>query len=90
MGSDIQRQVAVILAVGEPATFAAKVATTTIPTVFILAEDPGRLGLVSSLAHPGGNMTGINFLAAEVTTKRLEFLRQLVPRYSHCRVGQSV
>jgi putative tryptophan/tyrosine transport system substrate-binding protein len=75
----VQRQVAVILAVGQPATSAAKAATTTIPTLFILAEDPGRLGLVSSLAHPGGNMTGINFLAAEVTTKRLEFLRQLVP-----------
>jgi putative tryptophan/tyrosine transport system substrate-binding protein len=82
----VQRQVAVILAVGEPATFAAKVATTTIPTVFILAEDPGRLGLVSSLAHPGGNMTGINFLAAEVTTKRLEFLRQLVPRATRIAV----
>jgi putative tryptophan/tyrosine transport system substrate-binding protein len=76
----------VILAVGEPATFAAKVATTTIPTVFILAEDPGRLGLVSSLAHPGGNMTGINFLAAEVTTKRLEFLRQLVPHATRIAV----
>jgi putative ABC transport system substrate-binding protein len=82
----VRHQVAVILVVGEPATFAAKVATTTIPTVFILAEDPGRLGLVSSLAHPGGNMTGINFLAAEVTTKRLEFLRQLVPHATRIAV----
>jgi putative tryptophan/tyrosine transport system substrate-binding protein len=76
----------VILAVGEPATFAAKAATTTIPTLFILAEDPGRLGLVSSLAHPGGNMTGINFLSAEVTTKRLEFLHQLVPHATRVAV----
>jgi len=76
----------VILAVGEPATFAAKAATTTIPTLFILAEDPSRLGLVSSVAHPGGNMTGINFLAAEVTTKRLEFLRQLVPHAARIAV----
>jgi putative tryptophan/tyrosine transport system substrate-binding protein len=82
----VRRQVAVILAVGEPATFAAKAATTTIPTLFILAEDPGRLGLVSSLAHPGGKMTGINFLAAEVTTKRLEFLRQLVPHATRIAV----
>jgi putative ABC transport system substrate-binding protein len=82
----VQRQVAVILTVGAPATFAAKTATTTIPTLFVLAEDPVRLGLVSSLAHPGGNMTGINFLSAEVTTKRLEFLRQLVPHATRIAV----
>ena len=82
----VQRQVAVILTVGAPAIFAAKTATTTIPTLFVLAEDPVRLGLVSSLAHPGGNMTGINFLSAEVTTKRLEFLRQLVPHATRIAV----
>jgi len=75
----VRRQVAVIVAVGVPAIFAVKAATTTVPALFILAEDPVGLGLVASLAHPGGNLTGINFLSAEVTTKRLEFLRQLVP-----------
>jgi putative ABC transport system substrate-binding protein len=75
----VRRRVAVIVAGGEPAIFAVKAATTTVPALFILAEDPVQLGLVSSLAHPDGNLTGVNFLSGEVTTKRLEFLRQLVP-----------
>ena len=67
----VRRGVAVIVAFGPVVAFAAKAATTTIPIVFVVPEDPVRLGLVTNLARPGGNLTGINFFPAEVTGKRL-------------------
>jgi putative ABC transport system substrate-binding protein len=75
----VRQQVAMITATNVDSTLAAKAATTAIPVVFIVSDNPVRLGLVASLARPGGNVTGVNLYSVELTAKRLELLHKLLP-----------
>jgi putative ABC transport system substrate-binding protein len=82
----IAANVAVIVTAGTPASLALKKATTTVPLVMIAVGDPVATGLVASLARPGGNITGLTSIAAEMEGKRLELLREVVPKISHVAV----
>ena len=76
-------KVDVIVTAGTPAAMAVKRATTTVPVVMVAVGDPVETGLVPSLARPGGNMTGLSSIAPDLEGKRLELLREVVPKLAH-------
>jgi putative tryptophan/tyrosine transport system substrate-binding protein len=79
-------KVEVIVTAGTPAALAVKKATTTVPVVMVAVGDPVGTGLVSSLARPGGNLTGLSSIAPDLEGKRLELLREVVPKLAHVAV----
>ena len=82
------RKVAVIVAAGgAPVALAARAATSTVTIVFEMGGDPVQLGIVDSLGLPGGNITGVSSLSVEVSRKRLEFMRELIPNASHFAIA---
>ena len=86
----VRLKVDVILALNTPAAQAAKKATTAIPIVIARAGDPVRSGLISSLAHPGGNVTGLSYNNADLGPKRVQLLREILPRMSRVAVLSNV
>ena len=82
----VRLEVDVIVTAGTPGTLAAKQATTTIPIVMAISGDPVRVGLVASLARPGGNVTGLSLLGAELAAKRLQLLKEVIPTLSRVTV----
>ena len=86
LAAELVRQQVKVIAVNLVAAFPAKVATASIPIVFVTNEDPVRAGLVASLARPGGNLTSINVISGELSAKRLELLRELVPSVARVAV----
>ena len=86
IGELIQLKVEIIVTAGTPASIAVKKATTSIPLVMIAVGDPVGTGLIASLSHPGGNITGLTSISAEMEGKRLELLREVIPKISHIAV----